>query len=173
MRKRRRRAHKLLLSERVRSKSAKRGPKPAEPYNCSAGRARSDAAGRAGGKASAGKDKGGIMEIKINREIREYTESVFFGLSLRQFVFSLCSVFAAVGLYFLLRPYLGTEMLSWLCILGAAPFAALGFVKYNGMSAEKFIAAWIRSEILMPKHLVFRPRNIYFGLMEDRMKEIV
>ena len=28
------------------------------------------------------------MEIKINREIRQYMESMFFGLSLRQFIFS-------------------------------------------------------------------------------------
>ena len=28
------------------------------------------------------------MEVKINREIRNYTESMFFGLSMRQFVFS-------------------------------------------------------------------------------------
>lgn len=29
------------------------------------------------------------MEVKINREIRNYTESMFFGLSMRQFVFSI------------------------------------------------------------------------------------
>ena len=29
------------------------------------------------------------MEVKINKEIRNYTESMFFGLSLRQFIFSL------------------------------------------------------------------------------------
>ena len=28
------------------------------------------------------------MEVKINREIRNYTESMFFGLSMRQFLFS-------------------------------------------------------------------------------------
>ena len=49
------------------------------------------------------------MEVKINREIRNYTEAMFFGLSLRQFIFSLCAVVVAVGLYFLLKPYLGTE----------------------------------------------------------------
>lgn len=27
------------------------------------------------------------MEVKINREIRNYTEAMFFGLSLRQFIF--------------------------------------------------------------------------------------
>ena len=29
------------------------------------------------------------MEIKINREIRDYKENIFFGLSLRQLIFSL------------------------------------------------------------------------------------
>ena len=72
------------------------------------------------------------MEVKINREIRNYTEAMFFGLSMRQFIFSACACVVAVGLYFLLKPYVGTETVSWMCILGAAPFAALGFIKYNG-----------------------------------------
>ena len=37
------------------------------------------------------------MEVKINREIRSYTESMFFGLTMRQFVFSLLAVVVAVG----------------------------------------------------------------------------
>ena len=78
------------------------------------------------------------MEVKINKEIRNYTESMFFGLSLRQFIFSVLACGVAVGLYFLLRPHFGTETLSWMCILGAAPFALIGFVKYNGMTAEQF-----------------------------------
>lgn len=102
------------------------------------------------------------MEVKINREIREYTESIFFGLSLRQFFFSICACVIAVFLYFILKPYFGIETLSWVCILGAAPFAVLGFVKYNGMTAEKFIAAWIKSEILTPKKLTFKPINLYY-----------
>ena len=40
--------------------------------------------------------------MKINPEIRDYTESVFFGLSIRQFIFSVFAVLVAVGLYFLL-----------------------------------------------------------------------
>ena len=46
------------------------------------------------------------MEVKINKEIRNYTESMFFGLSLRQFIFSVLACGVAVGLYFLLRPRL-------------------------------------------------------------------
>lgn len=67
------------------------------------------------------------MEAKINKEIRNYMESMFFGLSLRQFIFSVLACSVAVGLYFLLRPRFGTETLSWVCILGAFPFAAMGF----------------------------------------------
>ena len=79
------------------------------------------------------------MEVKINKDIREFSESIFFGLTMRQFIFSLLACVIAVILYFTLKPFFGIETLSWICILGAAPFAVLGFVKYNGMTAEKFI----------------------------------
>ena len=115
------------------------------------------------------------MEIKINREIRNYTESMFFGLSMRQFFFSLIAIIVAVGLYFLLKPYVGMETVSWMCILGAAPFAALGFVTYHGMTAEQFIWAWLRSELLEPRQLRFESSNIYYealkGCIEAREKE--
>ena len=71
---------------------------------------------------------------------------------------------------FLLKPYVGTETVSWMCILGAAPFAALGFVKYNGMTAEKFIYAWIKSEFLMPKKLTFRSTNTYYELFKPSIE---
>ena len=101
------------------------------------------------------------MEVKINKDIREFSESIFFGLSLRQFIFSVIACIVAVVLYFALKPYVGLETLSWVCILGAAPFAVLGFVKYNGMTAEKFIVAVIKSEFLTPKKLTFKATNIY------------
>lgn len=107
------------------------------------------------------------MEIKINREIRDYHESMFMGLSLRQTIFSVLAILVAIGLYFWLNPILGTETVSWVCILGAAPFAALDFVSYHGMSAEKFLWVWFRSEILEPKQLCVRPNNLYYELMKD------
>lgn len=106
------------------------------------------------------------MEVKINREIRNYTESMFFGLSMRQFFFSVIACVVAVGLYFLLSPYVGMESTSWMCILGAAPFAAMGFIRYHGMTAEQFIWAWIKSEILLPKKLVFQPENMYYEALK-------
>lgn len=116
------------------------------------------------------------MEVKINREIRNYTESMFFGLSLRQCIFSALACVVAVAIYFLLEPYLGTETVSWMCILGAAPFAALGFLKYHGLNAEQFVWAWIKSEFLTPKKLVFHSTNTYLEIMkpsiEKKQKEV-
>ena len=54
---------------------------------------------------------------------------------------------------------------------GPIPFAALGFVKYNGMTAEKAIYAWIKSEFLMPKKLVFHSTNVYYELMKPSIEQ--
>lgn len=114
------------------------------------------------------------MEVKINKDIRQYSESIFFGLSMRQFIFPILACLVAVGLYFILRPYFGIETLSWMCILGAAPFAILGFVKYNGMTAEQFLVAWFRSKFLMPSHFVFKSDNYYAmkyqNIIENNLK---
>lgn len=112
------------------------------------------------------------MEVKINREIRNYTESMFFGLSMRQFIFSVLACGVAVGLYFILRPYFGVETLSWMCILGAAPFAMLGFITYHGMTAEQFIWAWLRSEMLEPKELKFEDSNYYYAALKGTISMV-
>ena len=109
------------------------------------------------------------MEVKINKEIRNYTESMFFGLSMRQFLFSVLACGVAVGLFFLLRGRFGTETLSWMCILGASPFAVMGFVRYNGMTAEQFVWAWIKSQFLMPKKILFAPENLYYEAVKQAL----
>ena len=80
------------------------------------------------------------MEVKINREIREYTEGIFFGLTLRQCACAGLACAAAVLVFLLVKPRLGLETASWVCMLAAFPFVMVGFVKYNGMTAEKFAA---------------------------------
>ena len=111
------------------------------------------------------------MEVRINREIREYTESMFFGLSLRQFIFSVLAVGIAVGIYLGLNPILGTETTSWLCIVAAFPFAVIGFLKYNGMTAEKFIWAWIKSTFMIPKVLTFGNTNYYYSMLANESSD--
>ena len=108
-----------------------------------------------------------FIEVRINKEVRDYQESVFFGLSLRQLVFALLAVLVAVGVYFGLRGVVGTSEIGWICVLAAFPFALGGFFTYNGMTFEMFLLALIRSELLYPKKLVFKSDNLYAKALEN------
>ena len=67
------------------------------------------------------------MEIKIPKEVRQHRETIFFGLSARQFLCALFAVGIAVAVYLSLGETIGKETASWACILAAAPMAAAGF----------------------------------------------
>ncbi len=101
------------------------------------------------------------MEIKINKEIRNYTESMFFGLSMRQFFFALIGVAVAVLMYLTMKSSLGVETLSWVCMIGAAPLVSMGFITYNGMTAEQFVWTWIKSKFIEPKKIKFECDTFY------------
>lgn len=109
------------------------------------------------------------MEIRINKEIKDYHESLFFGLSVRQFACSLVAVGAAVGIYFGLSKVLDKETVSWLCIVCAAPLAVAGFFKYNGMNFEQFAAAFIYSELLCSGVRTYQSENYLY----DAYKEVI
>lgn len=95
---------------------------------------------------------------------------MFFGLDYRQCLFSALAIVAALGIYFGLRDVTGDEVTGWLCVIGAAPFAACGFFKYHGMTAERFLWAVIKSELLYPKRLTFQCENLYYNCLEERIR---
>ena len=68
------------------------------------------------------------MQIKAAQEVRDCQTEVFFGMNLRQLVFTGLAGASAVLCWFLLRDRLSMETISWLCILAALPFGAFGFV---------------------------------------------
>lgn len=107
------------------------------------------------------------MEIRINKEIKDYRESIFFGLTLRQFFCSVIAVGAALGIYFGLKNVLGRETVSWLCIVCAAPFAAAGFFNYNGMTFEQFVVAVIRSEFIYSGLRLFKSENYLYNMLQE------
>ena len=112
------------------------------------------------------------MEVKINRDIRTYSETIFFGLTMRQCIFSLAACIIAVFLYFTFKNKLGTDITSWICIIGVLPFAALGFIKYNGMNFETIFLSILKTKILTPKNLVNKPTNFYYELLKEEYKKI-
>ena len=107
------------------------------------------------------------MEININKDIREYTEGVFFGLNLRQLICSGLAVGSAVAVYFGCRGTISQDVITYFCIAAAVPFAAIGFIKYNGMPFEKIIVAWIKDNFLVSRKLTVKANNIYLEATKD------
>ena len=113
------------------------------------------------------------MEININKDIREYTEGIFFGLNQRQLLCSGMAIGAAVAVYFLTKDVISSEFITYICMAVAAPFAALGFVKYNGMPMEKLAVVWFRDNFLCPRRLTFRANNFYREVTRDYLDHLV
>ena len=107
------------------------------------------------------------MEIRINKEIKDYHESLFFGLSMRQFLCSIGAIGAAVGIYFGLKDIFNKETVSWLCIVCAAPLAAAGFFAYNGMNFEQFVMAYIYSEFICSGVRKYESENCLYELYRE------
>lgn len=108
------------------------------------------------------------MEIKIPKEVRQHKETIFFGLSTRQFICAVLAVGVAVGVYFLLKNVIGQETASWACMVAAAPVAVAGFFQYNGLTFERFAWAFIKSQFLFAGPRVFRSENLYCKTMSRK-----
>jgi hypothetical protein len=111
------------------------------------------------------------LEIKIPKEVRQHRETIFFGLSARQFLCALFAVGIAVAVYLSLGETIGKETASWACILAAAPMAAAGFFTYNGLTLEQFAWAFLKSEILCAGNRVFKAENIYYKALGRKERE--
>ncbi len=112
------------------------------------------------------------MEENINKEINDYKETIFFGLTLHQFIAAVLSIGTAVGVYFLCKVTIGEEIASWLCVFAAAPIAASGFFKYNGMNLWQFAWAWFSSTFIMPSVFIYKSVNHCYEEIEKQAKAV-
>ncbi|SEV85128.1 PrgI family protein [[Clostridium] fimetarium] len=74
------------------------------------------------------------MVIEVNKDVDRYQESVAFGLSAKQLIFSAASLISGSGIVLLLYPYIGITGSAYVAIPVVAPIALGGFYSYNGMS---------------------------------------
>jgi hypothetical protein len=111
------------------------------------------------------------MEVKINKEIRDYRESLFMGLTVRQCLCGGAAIAVTAAARLVIAPALGGEAASWIGIFGAVPAAALGFFKYHGMTAEKAALAFIKSQFFGAGERLYRCENHLYTLINDRPKK--
>ena len=80
------------------------------------------------------------------------------------------AIAVAVLLYFLLGRIMGSGEVGWVCILAAFPFAICGFFRYNGLTFERFVWAFLKSQVLCAGPRVYRAENIYLQAMPEQRK---
>jgi hypothetical protein len=77
------------------------------------------------------------MRAEIPPEVTEFKEKFFFGLTVRQLVCSAGMLALTIPTGFFGKNYLSSDMVQWAVVLEAAPFIAMGFIRYNDMPFEK------------------------------------
>lgn len=106
---------------------------------------------------------------RVNREIRNYTDAVFWGLSWRQTICAVLAVLVCVTVYLTIQPRLGAEATSWICILLVLPLGMLGFFRWHGMHAEQVLMAWLR-DLCTPGQLKWKNQNAWQRLLEPLLQ---
>lgn len=109
------------------------------------------------------------MDIKINKEIRDYSENMILGLNIRQAAFSGAAIIVSAGLFFLLRNRFNIEIISWICVGAAFPFVFMGFFKYHELPAEQILKRVV-TYYLQPKNMTYTTTSIC-GELEKRVRE--
>lgn len=110
-----------------------------------------------------------MIEIRIPKEIKNYREKLFFGLTLRQCLCAGAALLICVPLYIFGNKILPQEALSWIVILIAAPLMLAGFFRYNDMVFEQFAIEFFFHNFTPQKRIYsYEPpfmefRNIYIA----------
>lgn len=113
-----------------------------------------------------------MIEIKIPKEIRDYKEVIFAGLTLRQIICLSIAFLINVPLYLYTKPYIGDELASWLVIFTGVPIFLIGFIKFDGMSFEKYFKIMLRFNFLVPRKRKYKTENIYTIIFDEQSKSV-
>jgi len=111
-----------------------------------------------------------MLTATMPKDIREYKEKLVAGFNARQLIASIIAIAVCVPIYLNGRKYLSEDMISWIVIFIAFPLGAIGFFKFNGMSAEKFVLCIIK-HFIYPIKRVYKSSNCLREWQEQTKKE--
>lgn len=103
------------------------------------------------------------IEVRVPKEITEYTEKIIFGLSIRQLFCFVLAITLGITTYLFTRLYLGTRIAGYLVMIIVLPLFAVGFLRKNGFPFEKYAALLLRHKFGTHK------RTYRTELLIDRM----
>lgn len=111
-----------------------------------------------------------MIEVRIPKEITEYKEKLFFGLTVRKFVSLAIALLVCVPLFIFGREFISEDIISWIVILVAVPIMAFGWFNYHGMNFETFIKCVIKF-YREPQKRPYKELNIFWECREQIISE--
>ena len=111
-----------------------------------------------------------MIEIRIPKEIKNYREKLFFGLTLRQCICAGTALLICVPLYIWGSKFFSQEVISWLVVIIAAPLMLTGFFRYNDMTFEKFAVEWFYHHF-SPQKRVYSFEPVFMDLRHKYIAE--
>jgi hypothetical protein len=92
------------------------------------------------------------IEVKIPKEIKEYEEKFILGFPLRQTLSILVSVAVSVIIYGVCRDKIDLNTITTIISLIIAPIFLIGFIKYEGLTLERYMYLYFKSIFSVPQN---------------------
>lgn len=110
------------------------------------------------------------METKIIKNIGEYEEAVFIGMTMRQSVLGIAGVIIIAVAYFLTYQSnaISSEITSYIAIGFGLPCMLFAFFKPGGYKLEKYISIWITANFLDNKKRAFICENKFYKILWEK-----
>ena len=100
-----------------------------------------------------------MIQVKISKDIQKYQNKTLWGFSPRQVICSIIAV--AIGLLINFKmTFIPHDLRGFLIMFIGAPLIGCGFVRVQGMTLEKYIRVFIKTN-LVNKERLFMNESIY------------
>lgn len=103
----------------------------------------------------------GSIEIPVNREIRSYKETIFYGFTMKQVIFGILGLAAGAVVFLWLPKDLNLSVRTLLGLVAGAPMIVLGFLTFNNMTAAELIRVLYNFYLKNPRKYPSVPTNRY------------
>lgn len=109
------------------------------------------------------------MQIPVNKNLDEYKDDFYKGLTLKQTVLSVLTVVVGTGMFLLLHSICGIGQTAalYLAVLAALPLAASGFLKVHGLSLSEYF----RRKREVTGQLIYRFEPELIGAQEEWVQD--
>lgn len=112
-----------------------------------------------------------MIEVKVPKEIKDYKEKFWAGLTVRQLVSCLIALIIIVPLYFFGNKIMNEELIGWVCMIIGVFIGAFGFYNHNGMNFERFAIAILKG-FIEPNKLLYVRKTLLDKAIDTEILEL-